>query len=272
MKIRGFTLIELLVVIAIIAVLMGILMPSLKAARDQAKRVQCVSNVKTLSLGWLMYAQEFDNHLVNGNVGSKVKGSSVPWVLSPGEQNVDLEEKIEAVKQGGLYPYIGKSHNVYRCPADRRIKHAERVAFCSFSIAAGANGEDHPSGEFKRAKKLSDIKRPSEKYVFVEDIDPRGYNVGSWCMGFSTARFIDPLAIWHNRRSTMGFADGHADMHRWNDNSFLEWANDAVEDSLTGKYGATHPELTPPDDEMEDYLFLAKGFPCKRILNSSFVP
>jgi len=67
MKKRAFTLIELLVVIAIIAVLMAILMPSLRAARDQAKRVHCVSNVKTLSLAWFMYKDENDDNLVGGH-------------------------------------------------------------------------------------------------------------------------------------------------------------------------------------------------------------
>ncbi len=51
----GFTLIELLVVIAIIAILMAILMPALRAAKDQARRVHRVSNVRILSLVWLMY-------------------------------------------------------------------------------------------------------------------------------------------------------------------------------------------------------------------------
>jgi prepilin-type N-terminal cleavage/methylation domain-containing protein len=54
MKSRAFTLIELLVVIAVIAVLMAILMPALNRARDQAQRVHCVANTRTLVLGWLL--------------------------------------------------------------------------------------------------------------------------------------------------------------------------------------------------------------------------
>jgi prepilin-type N-terminal cleavage/methylation domain-containing protein len=56
----GFTLIELLVVIAIIAVLMAILLPALNRAREQGKRAVCLNNVKTLSVAWMMYCDEYD--------------------------------------------------------------------------------------------------------------------------------------------------------------------------------------------------------------------
>jgi prepilin-type N-terminal cleavage/methylation domain-containing protein len=68
-KTRAFTLIELLVVIAIIAVFMAILIPTLSAARDQARRVHCMSNVKTLLLAWLMYKDDNDGKLVGGHTG-----------------------------------------------------------------------------------------------------------------------------------------------------------------------------------------------------------
>jgi prepilin-type N-terminal cleavage/methylation domain-containing protein/prepilin-type processing-associated H-X9-DG protein len=60
MRIRAFTLIELLVVIAIIAILAAILFPVFAQARDKARSATCVSNLKQLGLGWLMYAQDYD--------------------------------------------------------------------------------------------------------------------------------------------------------------------------------------------------------------------
>ncbi len=56
----GFTLIELLVVIAIIAILAAILFPVFAQAREKARAITCVSNMKELSLAWIMYAQDYD--------------------------------------------------------------------------------------------------------------------------------------------------------------------------------------------------------------------
>ena len=56
----GFTLIELLVVIAIIAILAAILFPVFARARESARRTSCISNLKQLALGTMMYAQDYD--------------------------------------------------------------------------------------------------------------------------------------------------------------------------------------------------------------------
>ena len=74
----GFTLIELLVVISIIALLIGILLPALNAARGAARDMKCLSNLKQMGIGVFAYAQDFDETLP---VGEKAAPEATGWWL-----------------------------------------------------------------------------------------------------------------------------------------------------------------------------------------------
>ena len=91
---RGFTLVELLVVIGIIALLIGILMPALSAARRQAATVNCAANLRTIGQGLVMYINETKHY--------------------PG--HATQRGIIFAVWPTRIRAYLNNNHGVFRCP------------------------------------------------------------------------------------------------------------------------------------------------------------
>ena len=122
-KLRAFTLIELLVVIAIIAVLMAILMPTLNRAKEQGKRAACLSNVKQMTLGWMMYADDNDQKIVSGRTAQN------SWVYWPGrgasEQERIDRDQIRLIVS--LLPGCKTLQVPYRCA--RRGRNIRRSGF-----------------------------------------------------------------------------------------------------------------------------------------------
>src|SRR5947208_485029 len=97
----GFTLIELLVVIAIIAILAAILFPVFAQARDKARSAVCLSNLKQIGEGAMMYAQDYDER----------------W-LPPFKYDVDASATRTGLRwwQDLIQPYV-KNYTIVRCPS-----------------------------------------------------------------------------------------------------------------------------------------------------------
>ena len=103
----GFTLIELLVVIAIIAILAAILFPVFAQAREKARAISCLSNMKQIGLGVTQYEQDFDETTPGGLNGY---GGGSGWA-------------------GQIYPYV-KSTQVFRCPSDGERQKPSQLVYC----------------------------------------------------------------------------------------------------------------------------------------------
>lgn len=226
-RFKAFTLIELLVVIAIIALLLSIILPALKKVKNYSQSVICLSNLNSLSQCWHLYAEEHHAELVGGYTAGKANGD---WVNSPitGSNPNQFEREKNGIRDGLLFDYT-QDTKIYHCPSDRGPE-LFGGGYRSYSIGALMHGEGYTGGSAATDKyfavKLTDIVAPSLRFVFLENTDNRGYNMGSWMMQATLPPgWIDPLAVWHGERSTFGFSDGHAETHRWVDKSTLEMTN-----------------------------------------------
>ena len=158
--------------------------------------------------------------------------------------------------EGPLFRYAPQP-DIMHCPGDLRFKRPVGSGFAwdSYSGVNGLNGE---GGSFML--KSTELKHPSERFLWAEGGDGRGENLGSWIMnqagtaatGFAGSTWIDSPAAFHGSSSSFNWADGHCSMRKWLNPATVRYAQSMDQ----GKYGNSPSAAEVKDDAP----WAAKGF------------
>jgi prepilin-type N-terminal cleavage/methylation domain-containing protein/prepilin-type processing-associated H-X9-DG protein len=218
---NAFTLIELLVVIAIIAVLMAILLPALHRAKEQGQRATCLSNVKQLTLAWILYAQDNEDRIVNASTFFSRTGEPA-WIGAKWQFTGTPEEQRKNLMDGVLYKYCNNV-DIYRCPTGIRGE------VLTYAIVDALNGATSIPGTTNlMIKRLSQIKQQSERFVFIDEgkISP-----DSWTVYYDRESWWDLPTVRHGDGTNFSFVDGHSEYWKWRDARTVKLAKGQVTDS-----------------------------------------
>ena len=207
----GFTLIELLVVISIVALLIGLLMPALKKAREMARRTWCLSNIKQISNGLHVYANEYDGRFPPEHVENSAGGAGVlrvprtyPGFEIDGYTGQGLLYKLEIIPDLRIFYCPSQQFTLFTYEGGFLNSPNPGYIYSSYHYRMFGQidaGVTQAEVDFLRQYSLHDLNQP---IGLVADIFDPSYAFSS--PQDSTWSHLDPPAL------SVTYSDGHAKM------------------------------------------------------------
>jgi len=236
---RAFTLIELLVVIAIIAILAGLLLPTLASSKARALAITCNSNIRQLAIAWSLYADDNRDFLVNNHGKPQTIALRNTWANNVQDWgNSDDNTNLNYVTDTLFSPYNNRSAAIYKCPADRApAANGQRIRSMSMNAMVGDPGNlvDVFNPLYTQFFRQSQIVNPSGIFVFLDEHCDT-INDGFFVNRLETYQWGNLPASYHNGAVNLSFADGHFESHRW---TIPDTVRPAVQGGTGGGFAAS---------------------------------
>jgi len=223
-------LIELLVVIAIIAILAALLLPALSRAKDEARRVQCVSNQKQIVLTWAMYPLDNRENLVLNGGENGARSEAYLWVFGGNHgdpQTLTNSLYLTEPRYALFAPYL-RSAQLYKCPGDRSswpvggrsVPELRSYSLNSY-IGTPPGNVEVPlalSSTFRVYMKTAQISvdSPANRFAFM-DVNPGNICTPGFGVDMNLLRVIHYPSTMHHLLGVIAFSDSHVESHKWLD-------------------------------------------------------